>query len=436
MVQDMPVFAADYAERPYWWDTAPRPRIVPAAFPRSADVAIVGSGVTGLSAAIVLARAGRSVVVFDAEDAGFGASTRNFGVIGRSLQHSFTSLERSRGLDYTLSVYRELQAAFDSVRHVIDEERIDCAFRLAGRFNIAVSPAHFDALAREYDAQRRHLGVDVEMISRQDQRREIAIEGDYHGGALIRDLGLLDPGRYHGGLLKAAMALGVQVMANTPICGLEKDGATIEVRLQAGSMRARDVIVATNGYTGKAFPWVRRRLVPFASFIVATEKLPAELVTRALPGNRNFTEATRNPYFLRQSPDGTRVLFGGMTGSPNKNLRPIVERLTRFIRDMVPDLGGALISRAWTGNCAGTFDLYPHLAQHEGVHYASGFCFAGLPMGTYLGRKAALKILGSPESTTIFERAAFPTMPLYNGKPWFLPLLFRWYARKDRNLRK
>ena len=88
----------------------------------------------------------------------------------------------------------------------------------------------------------------------------------------------------------------------------------------------------------------------------------------------------------------------------------------------MPDLTGVRISRAWSGYCAGTFDLWPHIGVHDGVHYALGYCFAGLPMGTYLGNKAALQILGKPDGKTLFSDREFPGRWWYRGTPWFMPL--------------
>lgn len=431
------LFTEDFAEEPWWWRTSPPMPMGAGSIPSDVDVAVVGSGITGLSAAIHLARAGRSVIVFDAERPGYGASTRNFGVIGRSLQHSFTGLMAKFGEARATTVYRELHAAFQSVLDLLSSENISCDFRMAGRFNMAVSERHFSALEREYDAQRRHLGVDAEMVDRRDQHSEIAIAGDYHGGVLIRDLGLLDPGRYHEGLLKTAASLGAQIAAETPVLGLRPEASSVEVRLSNRVLRARDVVVATNGYTSPATPWLRRRLVPFSSFVIATEELPAALVQRLLPGNRNFTEATRNPFYMRQSPDGRRILFGGLTGPmPRDGLRAVAARLVVNLNRMLPNLGTVRISNVWSGKCAGTFDRYPHLVTRDRVHYAAGYCFAGLPMGTYFGKKVADRIAGSTGGDSLFSERRFPTLPFYNGSPWFLPALFRHYARQDAALRK
>ena len=186
---------------PYWW-LAARPAEGPSAsLPARCDVAIVGSGITGLSAALTLARAGRSVFVLEAGALGQGASTRNAGFVGRTLKHPFSKLIETVGLEQAVRTYREMQAAFDSVASMIKEESIDCGFAARGRFIPAPSPAHYEALAREFEAQARHLGIDFFMVPKDEQHRELSSDR-YYGGAVVTDLAGLHPGLYHAGLLR------------------------------------------------------------------------------------------------------------------------------------------------------------------------------------------------------------------------------------------
>jgi glycine/D-amino acid oxidase-like deaminating enzyme len=194
----------------------------------------------------------------------------------------------------------------------------------------------------------------------------------------------------------------------------------------------RDVLVAANGYIDKAVPWLRRRLVPFHGYMVATEPLPREQIERILPRSRTVIEFHHNIFFLRRSPDGERLLFGGYTGGPAPSLRGMATRLHAALLRIIPDLAGVRLSHAWTGKCAGTFDLYPHIGLHDGIHFALGYCFAGVPMGSWMGLKAALKIMGLKDASTAFDALPFPTLPLYTGNPWFVPLVMKFYDWQDR----
>src|SRR4051794_20521525 len=157
---------------PYWWDAA-RPEPHPtAALASRIDVAVVGSGFTGMRAALELARAGRSVVVLDKDAAGSGAARRNAGYLGRGLKHSLSDLMRKHGEAQGLALYGELGEAFTGVIDFIAREKIECHLTRHGRFIAATSPKHYDLLATDLEAMQRQLGYPYEMVPRAEQRRE------------------------------------------------------------------------------------------------------------------------------------------------------------------------------------------------------------------------------------------------------------------------
>ena len=431
MANDADLFTSDFKEQPFWWDAAPRPVLPQSPLPAEVDVAVIGSGHTGLIAALTLARAGRRVAVFDAGDAGQGASSRNAGYVGRSLKHGFGELMERHGLDRAVAVYRDMRAAFDWVFTLVEQEQIACKLVHCGRFVGALSPRQHESMAREYALRERHLGEPFEMLSRAAQGSELG--SDYYcGGAIIPDHGSFHPGLYHLGLLERALSAGVEVHARTPVTAIRRESDGFLVQSERGAVKARDVLVAANGYIDKAMPWLRRRLVPFHGYMVATEPLPPERIDRILPRSRTVIEFHHNIFFLRRSPDGERLLFGGYTGGPVPDLKGMATRLHAALLRIVPDLAGVRFSHAWTGKCAGTFDLYPHIGVHDGIHFALGYCFAGVPMGSWMGLKAALKIMGLPDSGTAFDSLTFPTLPLYGGNPWFVPLVMKFYDWQDR----
>ncbi|MBL8894145.1 MAG: FAD-binding oxidoreductase, partial [Rhizobiales bacterium] len=365
---------------PYWWQAAPRPKTEPPPFPSpaKADVAIVGSGITGLVAAMGLARGGRSVVVFEAEEPGIGASSRNAGYVGRTFKYTFGELVERQGLDYAKALYKELRTAFEAVSKLIATERIDCGFAMQGRYIMAASPSQRESLTREFDLRAKHLGDSYTPVSRADQHREIATDL-YHGGVVIADMAGLHPGLYHQGLLDRALAAGVTVLPFTPVHALRREGDAFEIATPRGRLAAKDVIVATNGYSGPAFPWLQRRVVPFDAYMIATEPLPASVLDAVMPGKRTFIDWNFDVDFIRRSPDDSRIVFGGNTGVIGADLTRMGEALRQKLRRVLPQLGDVELAHSWTGRCAGTRDLYPHIGVEDGIHYAVGYCFAGVP---------------------------------------------------------
>jgi glycine/D-amino acid oxidase-like deaminating enzyme len=426
------ILAPGFRDRPYWWDAAP-PMAMKAPLPSACDVAVIGSGLTGLRCALALLRAGRAVAIFDRDDPGTGASRRNAGYLGRVLKKSFASLLARRGKDYALAIYRELDAALQTTLDFIAEEGIDCHATRCGRFYAATSPAHYDALAKELAAMKQHLGFDFAMVPKAEQHREFGSDL-YFGGAVIPDLGSLHPGLYHKGLLDRVVAAGGVLLGRTEVHQIRRRATGFEVATAEGALVAREVVVATNGYTPRQFTWLARRVIPFTGYVAATEELSADQLAKAIPQRRTVLDTNLDIDFFRPAPDSPRLLFGGATASGLATTDEIARRLHAILGRVLPDLAAVRLSHVWSGQCAATFDMMPHIGQADGIWYAMGYNFAGVPMGSYLGHKLALKILGAPEGKTIYDAAPFPTMPFYRGDPWFVPLAMRWFRRRDRGL--
>jgi glycine/D-amino acid oxidase-like deaminating enzyme len=314
---------------------------------------------------------------------------------------------------------------------VVETENIACHFERCGRLIVAASEKQERALLDELELKRRHLGEPYEPLAGPALRAAFP-SNRFVGGAIVPDLGSIHPGLYHLGLLSRAQEAGVTVLARTLVTEIAAEEPGFRLATSHGSAVAREVVLATNGYTGRgAPPFLRRRLIPFDAYMIATERLPAETVRALLPTNRTVIDCNHNIIYLRRSPDGARILFGGQTGARTRNLKSRAAALHRLATKILPGFGDLRLSYAWTGRCAGTFDLYPHVGRREGIWYAAGYCFAGVPMGTYLGRKVAWQILGDPRGATVFADRGFRTIPLYDGKPWFVPYAMACYNLLD-----
>ena len=414
---------------PYWWDAA-RPHGDPhVALPPRSDVVVVGAGYTGLSAALTLARAGREVLVLDADDPGAAASSRNLGYFGNALRTDLSVLIARFGKATALEIARAGLEAFEYSKNLIEQEQIQCDLSDIGRLVCAHRPSHYEAMAREAELVQRELGVECRMLSVAELRRELGSRC-YHGAKLLVSSYGIHPGKYLCGLLDRVRSAGASIVANTPVTGLDVAGK--QVITDRGRVEARHIIVATNGYTGDFVPELKRRLIPIRAHVIATEELGQDLLRAVFPVAQLGIDTRKLYRAFRPSPDGKRVLFGGRSSASNTDPVQNAQSLQKSMAEVFPMLREAPISHSWGGFVGFTFDHLPHLGERDGIHYALGFNGAGTTMAPFLGHKVAMKIIGGQGSDTTMDRFAFESRPLYRGNPWFLPLVMLGFRLIDR----
>lgn len=428
------LFSADFKAAPYWWDEVPRPELPHIEPAKQANVVIVGSGYTGLQAALQIARAGRSTVVLDAEAAGFGCSTRNGGQISTSIKPGLAELTRRHGEAKAVAILQEGRRSLKWLGAFVRDEGIDCDFGVVGRFHAAHSRGQYEQLARQVDNQPRGLEVACHVVPRAEQRSEIGSDL-YHGGAIYAEHASINPARYHQGLLERVMTAGAELVPFCPATAITRSRAGFVVETPRGAIRARDVVVATNGYTGPLTGWMRRRVIPIGSYMIATEALDPALMDRLIPRNRIVSDTRKVVYYYRASPDRRRILFGGRVSLSETDPRRSGPKLHADLSAIFPELATKRISHSWCGFVAYTFDELMHIGRHDGMHYAMGYCGSGVGMASYLGMRLGQQVLGLPEGATAFDDLPFQTRPFYSGNPWFLApsvLFYRWRDRLAR----
>ena len=394
------------------------------------DVAIIGAGYTGLAAARHLARSGASVLVFERDRVGAGASSRNGGQVLTGLKLDPATLVDRYGDVKARQLFEIGGASISRLEALIAEERIDCDYARTGHLQLASKPSHFKALCDEQTLLARVFDHRVELVSRAEQRSEIGSDG-YYGLLLDERSGALNPAKYVEGLAAAAARSGATIATQQAAIGLEKVGAGWRVKAKR-DVEAREVLVATNGYTTHVTPALQRRLIPIGSFIIATEPLATDTAAALLPKGRVAFDSMNFLHYFRITPD-RRLLFGGRAEFHAPDRRTASHAATILRADMVrtfPELRDTRVDYAWGGNVAFSRDQMPRAGLMDGLYYAGAYCGHGIAMATYLGEQIARRIAGEPLEHPLFDDH-FPAIPLYHGTPWFLPLAAAYYKVMD-----
>ncbi|GAB2927618.1 NAD(P)/FAD-dependent oxidoreductase [Streptomyces mayteni] len=418
---------------PYWLDTAPAaPDRTGVALEGRTDVAIVGAGLTGLSAAVHLARKGAAVTVLEQDTVGFGASGRNGGMCTTGLAIGFLTAVARYGIPTAKALYLAYNDAIDTVEKLVTEESIDCDFARTGKLNLACKPAHYERLARTHEALAEMIGYQTELIPKRDLRAEVGTD-HYHGAMADPQGAGLHVGKFVRGLADAAERLGVRILEGTEVTRTRRiAGHRHDVVTPIGTVRADQVLFASGAYTGSSFRWLRNRIVPVGSFIVVTEPLPQHVVDELMPTRRMASDSKNILYYFRITPDN-RLLFGGRARFAMSNAASDLKSgriLRKGMLSVFPQLAGARIDYCWGGLVDLSLDQMVHAGEHEGLFYSACYSGHGVQMATHMGRQMA-DVLGGDASANSWRGLAFPRVPGHFGPPWFLPFAGAYYRALD-----
>jgi glycine/D-amino acid oxidase-like deaminating enzyme len=401
--------------------------------PATADVVVIGGGFTGISAALNLARSGVNVVVLEAGEVMSQASGRNGGHCNTGVAQNFSALVESQGIEQATRYYRAFADAVDYVQSVVADEQIDCDFRRCGKLKLASKASHMPSLVAACEMMKRHVDPDVEILSSQDVKREID-SPSFHGGLLQRHGGQMHMGKFGVGLAEAAARAGAAIYPQRAVTGLTRlNGYRHRVSTAQGDIVAGKVLMATGCSNIGPFDWFQRRIIPVGSFVTVTAPLSESLLQQILPGDRTYVTSLNLGNYIRTTGD-RRLVFGGRArfaiSSPTSDAKS-GDVLKAGMQKMFPALGDVPIDYCWGGLVDMTADRLPHAGEHEGVFYSLGYSGHGTQMSVWMGRVMA-DLVAEKANNNPWQRSAWPAVPGYFGKPWFLPVAGLYYKAKDR----
>ena len=424
------IFTKDFKARPFWWEAHEPKPLSEITLPKQARVVIIGAGYAGLNAALELHREGLDCIVLDANEPGFGGSSRNGGMVSGGVNVGKRYMAKAMSDAEAAPFLNDAADAFTYIEQLIAREKIDCGWTRAGYFLGAWCKSHYDSMAHKVDLLNETAKSEAYIVPPERQREEIGSDY-YRGGMVVGRAGHLHPALLFKGLLDLCQQRNIPIATKTPATKLTQTGSGWRVETPRGAIEAGDVIIATNGYTGDVTPELKRRVVPVGSYIIATEELPPDLAKTLSPKNRSFADTRRVLTYYRMSPDGKRLIFGGRAKFGHTDPVETAPILYGFMTDRFPQLKGSKITHAWTGNVAFTLDEMPHMGKFDNMHYALGCNGSGVAMMSYLGHQTARKIAGKVNHVCAFDRPEFPDHALYTGNTWFLPWIGRYFRTRD-----
>jgi glycine/D-amino acid oxidase-like deaminating enzyme len=416
---------------PFWIDDYPRPGDLPVAavLPTAIDVAIIGGGYTGLSAARTLAKGGIQVVVLERETIGWGASSRNAGIASSGLKAGMMNIFKRYGQEYGLKFWQASLDMLALIKELEVEEGIDFDLHQNGDLGLAYKASHFEGMKAKVKWYQDHLGDVLEVVPPSDMRAGIGSDV-FYGGVVDKTGTGLHPAKLVFGLAEVAARYGAILCEGAGVFKIEKELHGFALHSSRGVLQAKEIIVATNGYTDSLVPKLQPKVFTVGSYSIVTEPLSKGLQAAISPKDYVFYDSKWFLNYFRMTPDG-RMLWGGRNNlSTSIDLNESARTLRAQMVRAFPQLADTPVTHSWTGHLGLTFDLMPNIGVEDGIHYSFGYGGKGLHTALYLGREIAWLLTGKIKSSPFME-IPHQTYFFYRDKPWFLPFAVAYYRVRD-----
>ncbi len=415
---------------PLWVDQSPRPDGLTADLPEEADILVVGSGFTGLSAALRLAGAGRTVAVVDSGEIAGGASSMNGGMVSVDVKAGVKSVYGVHGPAIAREMWETTVRAHERARHLA--ENTGALIHDAGMAAVGKGKRDIASITSTAEWYNRELGAGWEVAGPSDIGRYVG--GEAFDCALVEtDSFGVQPARLAFGLAAETTAAGAALVDGCEVVSIGRDTSEHLIETTKGRIRAGDVILATNGYTtSRPSEKLARKIVPIGSYMIATEPVGHAMAERVFPGGAMAYTRKRLLHYMRRTEDDRIVIGGRRNLHPGLDLDESAADLRRALVRYWPELDKYEITHAWGGRLAVPFDLLPHVGRLDGAWYALGYAGHGVALSIGLGHDLAGTILGE-DPPSVFSRIPHKGRPYWDGKhPWFLTPASALYRTLDR----
>lgn len=380
-----------------------------------ADVAIIGGGFTGLSTAHHLQKAGQTCVVLEANQVGWGASGRNGGMAVPRYKLTFPELERKYGTETALLMHRTAHEAVDTLEAIVGEYSLDCAFARYGHLTPVVNPVDIARFEADVRWLEKNAGDRTpRMLDAGEASARIGTA--FYKAAYFEPRGAgIHPLEYCQALANSLASRNVGIYCDTPVESWSPEAGGVVVHTARARVKARHLVIATNGYTDltHAGDQLKKRVVPVASALIATEPLSASLRAQILPQANLATDAKRLTNYYRVMPDG-RFVFGGRGGASSQASERVYRRLAKDMAVIFPQLAEIPLDQRWYGLVAATLDFLPHVGRlSPEVSYALGYNGRGVALSALMGNRLARMALGEGVDLGPMSHGAFEPIPFH-----------------------
>lgn len=417
---------------PYWTDqTSPPEEVSSFDLPPKADVVVVGSGYTGLHAARVLADSGVNTVVLEQHSVGWGASSRNGGMLTPGLKAPIQKITSRYGLQLARQFWHWALAAIDHVERTIKEDQIDCDFNRPGHLYLAYKPSHAAKMKQNRDFLAEKMGYTAPRFVEAEALNSEIGSSAFYAGIVDETSASLDPAKYVFGLARAVAERNVPIVESAEVQSIKRASGAFTLVTNKGRISTSKVLLATNGYTGNLLPVARRGIFPVGSYVIVTEPLPVKLQAELSPKGRMFYDSKYFLNYFRLTPDG-RMLFGGRNNfSTSLDLRQSAIQLHRRLCEVFPQLSQTPLTHSWTGKLGVTFDLMPHILHSDGIYVAYGYCGHGISIASHLGKEVG-ELISGQRSESPFLSITQPRYVFASLDRYYLPFVALWYQMLDK----